>query len=279
MSTALSTAKPDRAAWLSAHPQYTLAPLLLVVLVAGWHLVTASGAVPAYILPKPLDVLRVLLQGLSAPPGNPISLWPHLGITVAESVLGFAIGSIAGIAIGMGLAHSRLAEQVFYPYIIAFQALPKIAIAPFLVVWFGFGIEAKVLITSVITFFPLLVNSMAGYHAVEPDRIDLARACNATRLQIFSKIILPSSLPFIFAGLNMAAVLALLGAIVGEFVGAQSGLGMLLLQYNNNLNMAGAFAILVLLGLIGMAFSQIMRIAEKRFCFWARRPKFNNGQG
>jgi NitT/TauT family transport system permease protein len=146
-----------------------------------------------------------------------------------------------------------------------------VALAPLFVIWFGFGVEGKVMITSVITFFPLLVNSMAGYHAVDPDRIDLARSCNASNFQILRKIILPSALPFLFAGLNVASVLAILGAIVGEFVGARSGLGTLLMQYNQALQIAPMFAVLAILGLVGFLSNWAIRLAERRLCFWAQR--------
>jgi NitT/TauT family transport system permease protein len=256
-----------------------LSPAVLGAILLAWHLATTQGGVPMYILPRPADVFWFLVAGFAQSPTNVGGLWFHLGVTMAEALLGFVLGSAAGIAIGMALAHSRLLERVFYPYVIAFQSLPKIAIAPLLVIWFGFGMEAKVVVTSIITFFPLLVNSIAGYHAVEPERIELARVCNASRMQIFWKIVLPSSLPFLFAGLNVSAVLALLGALVGEFVGAQAGLGMLLLQYNNNLQVAGTFGVLLILCLCGYLMNAAVRAAEARYCFWGRRPKLFDNTG
>jgi len=130
-----------------------------------------------------------------------------------------------------------------------------------------------VLITSVITFFPLLVNSIAGAHSVDVDRLELAQSLGASRWQAFSKITFPSSLPFIFAGLNMAAVLSFLGAIVGEFVGAQAGLGVLILQYNSNLDIASVYSLLIVLAAVGLTMHSIMRYLERRFCFWAQRSR------
>jgi NitT/TauT family transport system permease protein len=164
-----------------------------------------------------------------------------------------------------------------YPYIQAFNALPKVAIAPLMIVWLGYGLEPKIMMAAILVFFPMLVNCIAGYHSVDPDRIDLARSCNASNFQIFKKIIIPSALPFIFAGLHMAVVLAMLGAIVGEFVGATSGLGVLLLQYNNNLQVGGVFAILVVLGAVGFILSVLVQKIESHFCFWSKREK-NFGQ-
>jgi NitT/TauT family transport system permease protein len=245
--------------------------LLLLALLGGWHWSTNYLGIPSFILPKPQEVFQWLVRGFSAGFSSPQSYWFHMWVTGREAFFGFVIGSTLGIVIGMALAHWSTAERVLYPYIVAFQSVPKIAIAPLLVVWFGFGIEAKIFTAAILTFFPLLVNSISGYHSVDPDRIDLARSCNASSAQIFWKIILPSSLPFIFAGLHMGVVLAFLGALVGEFVGATAGLGMLLLQYNNNMQVGGVFAILIVLGAIGFSLNLMMRWLENHFCFWARR--------
>lgn len=249
---------------------------LLVALLGLWWLATARLGVQAFVLPPPAEVVGWLIKGFSLPYGNPASLWYHTAVTVQEAVAGFVLGSSLGIVIGMALAHWTTAERVLSPFIVAFQSLPKIAIAPLLVVWFGFGIEAKIITATVITFFPLLVASITGYHSVEPDRIDLARSCNATPAQIFWKIILPSALPFVFAGLHVGVVMAILGAITGEFVGAQAGLGLLLLQYNNDMQVGGVFSILLLLGAFGFVLNFAMRRLEARFCFWARRGKTFN---
>jgi NitT/TauT family transport system permease protein len=254
-------------------PEWVLAPALFVVLLALWYFVTSAFNIPQFVLPAPQDVWKSLVHGLSYPLTDRAGYWYHAGVTATEGLLGFAIGSTAGIVMGMLVAHSRLVERVLYPYIIALQSLPKIAIAPLFIIWFGFGLEPKILITTIITFFPLLVNSIAGASSVDPDRIDLARVCNASRWHIFLKITLPSAMPFIFAGLNMATVLAILGAIVGEFVGAQAGLGMLILQRNELLDVPGVFALLVVLAAMGLSLHLTVRIIERRVCFWAQRGR------
>ena len=172
---------------------------------------------------------------LGRAPWDKAGYWYHSGITVWEAVLGFFIGSAAGALLGFALSHWPIAGKGCYPYIVGFQSLPKVALAPLMVVWFGFGLEGKVFITAIITFFPVLVNTMAGYQSVEPERIELARSCNASEWQLLTKIIIPSCLPFLFAGLSVASVLAILGAVVGEFVGASAGLGMLLMQFNQSM--------------------------------------------
>ena len=248
-----------------------LSPIILVALILVWHFATVEFQIPVFVLPPPLDVWNSLVAGLSAGPFDRAGFLYHTGVTFSEALLGFLLGSTVGILVGFTIASSRLIERIAFPYIVGFQSLPKVALAPLLVIWFGFGVEGKVVITSVITFFPLLINSIAGYQSVDPDRIDLARACNATRLQILQKIVLPSSLPYIFAGLNIASVLAILGAIVGEFVGAQSGLGMLLMQYNQSLQIASVFAVLLILALIGYLSNLAIRSIERKLCFWAQR--------
>lgn len=248
-----------------------LSPAVLVASVLIWHFVTTEFAVPAFILPPPLDVWNSLVAGLATSPFDRGGFTYHAAITIWEALLGFVFGSVVGILLGFLVASSRLIERVALPYIVGFQSLPKVALAPLLVIWFGFGVEGKVMITSVITFFPLLINSITGYRSVDRDRIDLARSCNATSLQILWKIILPSSMPYIFAGLNIASVLAILGAIVGEFVGAQSGLGMLLMQYNQSMQIAPVFAILLILAAVGYLANAGIRLLEKKFCFWAQR--------
>lgn len=246
---------------------------LLIVLLVVWQLLCIGLDLPSFVLPSPLEVAGWLVRGFSRSPFDPAGMLYHLAVTAAEALAGFVIGCVTGIGCGFALAHWARAERIFYPYIQAFNALPKIALAPLLVVWVGYGLEAKVVMAAILVFFPMLVNSMAGYHAIEPDRIDMARVCGATQTQIFNKIVIPSAMPFIFAGLHMAVVIALLGAIVGEFVGATAGLGMLLLQYNNNIQVGGVFAVLVVLGALGFVLNLVMQAMERRYCFWARRAK------
>jgi NitT/TauT family transport system permease protein len=256
---------------LRRQPEWILSPLLFIVLLAAWHAATTWLDIPTFIIPPPLEVWDALVSGLAKGPFDPSGFWYHTGITLWEAVLGFLLGSAVGAAIGFAVSHWKLLGRVTYPYLVGFQSLPKVALAPLLIIWFGFGIEGKVMITSVITFFPMLINSMAGYRSVDPDRLDLARSCNASQAQIFRKIVLPSSLPFLFAGLGVSSVLALLGAIVGEFVGARAGLGILLMQYQQSMQIAPVFAILIILALLGFLMNGVIHLLERRYCFWAQR--------
>jgi NitT/TauT family transport system permease protein len=253
------------------YPQFTVSPAILVVLLAGWWFTTDVLRVPPYIVPPPQDVLRAAIGGLSRAPWDRGSFWYHAGITVWEALAGFAIGSTMGAILGLAMSHWPILGRSWHPYIVGFQSLPKVAIAPLMVVWFGFGLEGKIFITAIITFFPVLVNMMAGYQAVEPERIELARSCNASEFDLLTKIIIPSCLPFLFAGLGVASVLSILGAVVGEFVGASAGLGMLLMQYNQALETPPMFAVIVLLAVIGFLMNYVVGQIERRYCFWAQR--------
>jgi NitT/TauT family transport system permease protein len=252
-------------------PEWILSPLLLVGLLGIWHFATEVLNIPTYIIPPPQDVWDSLVAGLLKWPLDPGGFWYHIGITLWEAILGFLLGSVVGVLIGFAVTHWKLLGRVTYPYLVGFQSLPKVALAPLLIIWFGFGIEGKVMITSVITFFPMLINSISGYRSVDPDRIDLARSCNASQFQIYWKIVLPGSLPFLFAGLSVSSVLALLGAIVGEFVGARAGLGILLLQYQQSMQIAPVFAILIILAFLGFLMNGVIHLLERHYCFWAQR--------
>jgi len=263
-----AASREARPSVLRRYPQFTISPAILVALVGLWWLATDVLGAPAYVVPPPEGVLNALLQGLGRAPWDTAGYWYHSGVTVWEALLGLAIGSFLGALLGFAICHWPLVGRSSYPYIVGFQSLPKVALAPLMVVWFGFGLQGKVFITAVITFFPVLVNTMAGYQSVEPERIELARSCNASEWHLLSKIILPSCLPFLFAGLGVASVLAILGAVVGEFVGASAGLGMLLMQYDQQMELAPLFAVILLLALIGFLMNYAMGLLERR---WAQR--------
>jgi len=193
----------------------------------------------------------------------------HAWVTVAEVLLGFVIGSGVGLILGTVISQFRILDATLRIYLIAIQSLPKIALAPIIVLWFGFGLTSKVVIICLLTFFPLLVNSMAGFKAVDPERLELMRALGANPWQMFWKVRLPSAMPYIFAGLDMAAVFAVVGAVVGEFVGAQRGLGTLILSMNAQMDTAGTFSVFIVLALVGVVIHKVLRIVERRVLFWS----------
>jgi len=242
--------------------------LLLVVLLGGWELGVRLFHVPKFLIPPVSDIAVALWRGLAASPFAKDSLWYHSAITVTEILLGFFVGSAIGLAIGVVVSQMPRLEAILEPYVSALQSLPKVAVAPIVVVWLGFGIGSKVAIICLLTFFPVLVTSIAGFKAVDPDCIDLLRSLSATPWQIFRKAKFPSALPYIFAGLNMAAAFAVVGAIVGEFVGAQAGLGVLIQQMEAQMDTGGSFSVFIVLSVIGIVLTTILRRIQQRVLHW-----------
>jgi NitT/TauT family transport system permease protein len=242
--------------------------VLLVALLGTWEAVVRIFQVRKAIVPPVSDIAVALWRGFATSPTAKDGLWYHTGITTVEILLGFFVGSAIGLAIGVVVSQMPRLEQLLEPYVAALQSLPKVAVAPIIVVWMGFGIGSKVAIISLLTFFPVLVTAIAGFKAVEPDRIDLLRSLSATPWQIFRKAKFPSALPYIFAGLNMAAAFAVVGAIVGEFVGAQAGLGVLILQMEAQMDTAGSFAVFIVLSVIGIVLTAILRKVQQRVLHW-----------
>jgi NitT/TauT family transport system permease protein len=193
--------------------------LILGAFVGAWWLVSAFY--PPVLVPSPFDTWRALLEDRS-------TIWGHTPATIIEIVLGFLAGSVLGIGLGALIAQSRWAEVTLRPYLVISQAVPKIALAPILLIFFGFGIGPKVLISALIAFFPLLENTITGLRRVDPDSLRLFQSLGASKWQIFVKLRVFSALPMVFAGLRIAAILATLGAIVAEFVAGNKGLGALL---------------------------------------------------
>ena len=242
--------------------------LLLVALLGSWEAAVRLFKVPKHLVPPVSDIMVALWRGLATGPLAKDGFWYHGGVTVAEILLGFLIGSGIGLAIGIVVSQMPKVEALLEPYVAALQSVPKVAVAPIIVVWLGFGIGSKVMIICLLTFFPVLVTSIAGFKAVDPDRIDLLRSLSATPWQIFRKAKFPSALPYIFAGLNMAAAFSVVGAVVGEFVGAQAGLGVLILQMEAQADTGGSFAVCVVLSVIGIVLTGLLRSIQRRVLHW-----------
>ena len=236
---------------------------LFLGLLAGWELLVRLRGLPPLVLPGPVLVLREIGQQVSEG-----LLWVHLWVTLAEVVLGFVVGSALGIGLGALVAHAARLGGVLRPYIVASQAMPKLALAPILVIWFGFDLTPKVVIAALISFFPLFENTVAGLQAVDPDEVELFRSLRATRWQTFVKLRLPSAVPFIVAGLRVALILSLVGAVVGEFVGANRGLGALIVGAQGTMNTPLMFAVFVVLTVLGIALSLIADLVERLALRW-----------
>lgn len=244
-------------------PEFVLSPLFAILLFGGWEYACRSLAISELILPPPSGIVAALIEGFRS--GRFVD---GLLITLAEVIFGFVLAAVSAFIVGTLISQSRLLEAVIYPYIVAFQTLPKVAVAPLILIWLGLGIEGKIFIAATVSFFPMLVNTIVGLRSAPQNEIDLMRSLSASRWKIFRYVQLPEALPFIFAGLNIGLVLAVLGAIVGEFVGAKAGLGYLIVQMNFNLDVAGIFAALLLLGVMGIALNVLSQFLRRRIVFW-----------
>jgi NitT/TauT family transport system permease protein len=242
-----------------------------IAILLVWEYVPAFFHVSKLLLPSPSSVIGALWliydRGL---------LLENFLITLVEALSGFSCGSLSAILVAFLVTRSLLVERMLMPYLVGFQALPKVALAPLIVVWVGIGIESKILIAAIISFFPVLINAIVGFSTVEAEKLDLMRSLVASRWQQFRIVIFPNSLPFIFAGLNVGIVLSITGALVGEFIGADRGLGNLLLQLNYNMDISGMFAVLLVLALLGIILYTLVRFLHVHFVFWAK-PDIHSG--
>lgn len=235
--------------------------LLIVILLVLWDLSVRIFGVPAYLVPKPGDVVLAMIDE-----------WPRL---LSESVPtftatlgGFALSVLFGIPIAMLIAGSRTVEAYVYPLLVFSQSIPKVAIAPLFVVWFGFGIIPKVISAFLLGFFPVVVSAVQGFKSVDPDMVDLARAMQGSRFKVFCAVNLPHAMPAIFSGLKVSVTLAVVGAVVGEFVGSNSGIGYVMQRSIGTFDLPTMFAALVILALLGVILFWIVDRIERLVIPW-----------
>lgn len=240
---------------------YPLISLAGVILL--WSLAVAVFAIPDYVLPGPCAVFQSLVSGFADG-----SLWPHIGATLAEMLSGYFIGGVLAIVLGASLAESQTFERFVYPLLIGLQATPKIALGPIILVWFGFGMASKVALVALVCFFPLFVNTVNGIRRTPPELLDACRVFSASRWYLLVHVKLPSAAGEIFAGLQIGVSLALIGAVVGEFLSAQRGLGYLIASSSVSMSLATMFSGVVLLALIGLCGAQFIRWLQRRVIFW-----------
>jgi NitT/TauT family transport system permease protein len=227
-----------------------------VALIVLWQIATVVGGVPSYVLPPPTLILEAIAE-------NWRTLIVNGAVTLAEAAAGFLLSIVVGVPLGVAIVYSRWLDRVLYPLLVASQSIPKVALAPIFVVWFGFGALPKVLIAFSIAFFAIVVNTVVGMKRTPQEMIFLMRSLGASRLQIFARVRLPVAAPYIFAGIKISATFAIVGAIVGEFIAASSGLGYLQLVANNNFQIPLLFGILVLLSVLGGVLYGLVVIFER----------------
>jgi NitT/TauT family transport system permease protein len=242
-----------------------LVSAILVVIFWQWY--TARFDVSPAVFPGPLQVWQSLWINLKD--GTFLN---DLVVTMREVLVGFFVGSLVGFFLALVISEFRPVRTIVYPYVIGLQSVPKTALAPMFLIWFGFGIESKVALVVSTVFFPVLINTLSGIERTDPDQLDMLRAYCGRRWRIFLRVKLPTALPPLFAGLELAIVLAIIAAVVSEFLGAVGGLGYRILTYNTNLDMAGEFAALTVLSLTGFLLHAIVRMVGQRIVFWGRQP-------
>jgi NitT/TauT family transport system permease protein len=228
---------------------------LLVACVAAWWVITAADLVQSYLVPSPGRTLQVMVDKRGY-------IGHHGWVTTYETLLGFAIAVVAGVFVAVIMVYSTSTEKTLYPILLFAQVVPKVAIAPLLVVWLGFGLAPKVVVAVLISFFPVVISMVTGLKAVDPEMIQLSATMGAGPLQTFTKIRFPASLPHLFSGLKVAVTLAVTGAVVGEFVGANEGLGYVIQQANGNLDTPMLFAGLLIMSLLGVVLFVIVELLE-----------------
>lgn len=238
---------------------YPIAGVALIIV--AWHYYVILFDVPMVVLPGPMEVATAMVA--EAP-----LLLEEAWVTFLECVYGFLLAMGIGIPIAVVMTYSRIMNLMFYPLLVASQSIPKVAVAPILLVWFGTGIESKLAMAFVIAFFPAVVDTATGLRATSPDLLELARSLQSSRLQTFFKIQLPSALPFIFSGAKIAVTLAVIGAVIGEFIGSNDGLGNLLLTANSQMNTSLAWAALIVLSFLGIILYGAVVLAERILMPW-----------
>ena len=244
-----------------------LPPLTFVAIVVLWWAAVRGFKIPAYLLPGPEAVFARVFADFPM-------LWDHAKVTLTEILLGFLLTVVTAIPLGLVIALSLLAKQIVYPPIMLMQLVPKIAVAPLFLVWLGFGIESKVLLTVLMTFFPLLLASISGFQILDTRLLYLTQSMGASRWQTFRYLRVPSALPVIFSGIKTSATIAATAAIVAEFVGANKGLGYVLLRSTSTMDIELTFAVLVMLTVIGIAINYLVEFSEWSMTPW-QRAKYN----
>lgn len=264
---ATAVAAPDTApggepVWMRRLP-WVSGPVLLVALVAIWQFTVSVVGVSEFILPAPAAVLGALGTLMSGP-----EIWGHIGITLLEVLVGFAIALVGGIVVGAVLGRVLWLQRAVQPALVALQVVPKVAFVPIFVIWFGFGPTSKIIMAALLAFFPIMLNVMLGVRSVERGHRDVMRGLGAGRWATFRDLELPTTLPYIFAGAEVAIVFSVIGAIVGEYLGGSEGLGYLVVSSLNALDAPRLFAVILLLAVLGSLLYLAVTTTKKMVIPW-----------
>jgi NitT/TauT family transport system permease protein len=279
MTTAAPALRPSafvRRSRLRGVSENVLPPLVALVLaLAGWEALVRLLNIPIYLLPAPSDVAGTLWRLVSAgfvPPtyvGAPAEgILYDTYVTLAEAMVGLVIGTFVGLFFAVVMTHSRFAEQALYPIIISIRSTPIIALAPVFIIWFGFTIMPKAIVAALATFYPVLVNCITGMRAVDPATLEFFESVHASPSEIFWRLRVPNTMPYFFAALRLNVSLSLIGAIVGELVGARDGVGHMMTESAVTLRTTEVFSGVVILTALGVVLTEIVTFAQRRVLFW-----------
>ncbi len=236
---------------------FTVACLLV------WQVAVVALHVKTYVLPAPTVIVSRLLRSWPA-------LQPHVAVTFGETVIGFVLGALVGLLLAVVIAYSRVLERMLYPLIVGSQAVPKIAVAPLFILWFGFGISPKIVVVVLLVFFPVVVTAAEGLMSVDRNLVDLLRSVNANPLQVFWKVRLPHALPQVMAGLKIGVALAVVGAVIGEWAGADHGLGYMILFAQSQLDTPLSFACIAVLVVMSVVLFVVVDTIGRLITPWQR---------
>ncbi|UAC49860.1 ABC transporter permease [Bacillus aquiflavi] len=247
--------------------QYRLFFLFFITTIFIWELAVQLEKVPSFIIPAPSAILLMIIEHKQSLFGE------HLTATLKEVALGFMIALIGGSSLAVAMFFSKSIEKMLYPVVLISQTIPIIALSPVFVLWFGYTIWSKVAVTVLITFFPIVVSTYDGLKNSDPEYTELLKSMGASRWQLFTKIQIPMALPSFFSGLKLAIVFSVVGATIGEWLGASEGLGYYSRRMSGNLNAEGVFAAVTILSFLGMSFFLLVTILERRILKWKLEKK------
>lgn len=235
--------------------EYGLALVAIASLIVFWELLCRFAKIPMWLLPAPSMIVAAL--------GEWLHLLPvHFMATLTAVFGGFLLALVVGIPIAVAVVYSPFLRRVIFPVLVTLQSVPKVALAPLLLIWVGYGLPSNILISAIVAFFPIVINTAAGLDAVEPELLDLTRSYDSSALKVFWKVRLPSALPFVLSAMKIAISLSVIGAVVGEFVGSDKGLGYLIVNASSTMNTALVFGVILVLSLLGILCFYLIALVE-----------------
>jgi len=240
---------------------YFVPVFMMIGLLVLWQIFCGIFKIPVWLLPSPARIYTSTMKWANFLP-------MHTWVTFYETIAGFLLALLIGLPLAILIVYSSILRNTIYPILLVFQSVPKVAIAPLFLIWIGYGAMSKTLIAAIVAFFPIVVNTATGMESVEPELLELTYSLHATKPQIFFKVRFPWALPYIFSGMKVAITLAVIGAVIGEFVGSDKGLGYLILAASGEMNTALIFGVMAILAMLGILTFTAVDFLEKWLCPW-----------